>query len=119
MAQGRGIAAAVAAIEDPAVTLSKMPNYFFHIYEDGHLVPDEEGSRCPDLEAAKREAAHSARDLARRALVTGEPVDALCVEIHDEQGRVLAALTAREVLSHPNAPGFNPACDVKRPGALH
>ena len=96
-----------------------MPNYFFHIYEGGKLVPDDEGTRCPDLEAAKREAANSAKELARRAQVLGESVDALCVEIHDGQGRVLAALTAREVLSHPNSPGFEPACDAKRQGALH
>jgi hypothetical protein len=96
-----------------------MPLYYFHIYQDGDLIRDEEGSICPDLAAAKREAAASATDLARQALAGGEPVDELCVEIHDAQERVLAGLSIGEVLFHPLHPAFAPSCGAGEKGQLH
>ena len=87
-----------------------MSRYFFHIYQNGSLIPDDEGSDCPDLEAAKQEAKASAADLARQALARGEPADQMCVEIHDEQDRVLAGLTIQEVLAHPRHPRFDATC---------
>ena len=96
-----------------------MPLYYFHIYQHGSLIRDEEGTVCPDLEAAKREASASAADLARQAVAQGDPIDGLCVEIHDEQERVLAGLTIQEALSHPNHPAFEPSCGVPARGALH
>ena len=100
-----------------------MSHYYFHIYEHGTLIWDEEGSECPDLDAAKREAMASATDLARQALARGEPADGLCVEIRDEDGRILAGLTIREVLAHPLAhprhPSFAPSCGAVGSGRLH
>ena len=96
-----------------------MSRYFFHIYQHGTLIPDEEGSECLNLDAAKHEAMDSARDLARQALARGEPADGLCVEIHDDQNRVLAGLTIREVLAHPRHPSFAPSCGVAGSGLLH
>ncbi len=96
-----------------------MPLYYFHIYQRGTLIRDEEGSRCPDLEAAKREAKASAADLARQALARGQPVDELCIEIHDEQDRVLAGLTIQEVLANPEHPIFDPSCGASGKGLLH
>jgi hypothetical protein len=96
-----------------------MPLYYFHIYQDGGLIRDEEGSVCADLEAAKCEAQASATDLARQALADGRPVDDLCVEIHDAAERVLAGLTIREVLSNPAEPRFDPSCAVPGKGRLH
>jgi hypothetical protein len=89
-----------------------MPLYYFHIYQHGSMIRDEEGSICTDLADAKREAADSAADLARQALARGESVDELCVEIHDAQERVLAGLSIGEVLSHPNDPAFEASCGV-------
>ena len=96
-----------------------MPRYYFHIYQRGTLIPDEEGSECPNLEAAKREAKASAADLARQALARGESADELCVEIHDEDDRVLAGLTIREVLAHPRHPQFDSSCGAGPTGLLH
>lgn len=96
-----------------------MSRYYFHIYERGALIRDEEGSECPDLEAAKREAMASAADLARQALARGEPADGLCVEIRDEEDRILAGLTIREVLAHPRHPNFAPSCGAVGSGLLH
>jgi len=96
-----------------------MPLYYFHIYQHGALIRDEEGTVCADLDAAKGEAKASAADLARQAVAGGEPVDEICVEIHDEQERVLAGLTIQEVLSHPNHPAFEPSCGAPSQGALH
>jgi len=96
-----------------------MSRYYFHIYEHGTLIWDEEGSECPDLEAAKREAMASANDLARQALARGEPADGLCVEIRDDDDRILAGLTIREILAHPRHPSFAPSCGVAGSGRLH
>jgi hypothetical protein len=96
-----------------------MSRYYFHIYQQGTLIPDEEGSECPNLEAAKREAKASAADLARQALARGEPADGVCVEIHDEDDRVLAGLTIREILAHPRHPHFDASCGARPTGRLH
>jgi hypothetical protein len=96
-----------------------MPLYYFHIYQRGTLIRDEEGSVCADLDAAKREARASAADLARQALAEGQSVDDLCVEIHDEQERVLAGLTLKEVLSNPDHPSFAPSCGASGQGRMH
>jgi hypothetical protein len=96
-----------------------MVRFFFHVYEQGRLIPDEEGSLCADLDAAKTEAKASARDLARQALSEGQTVDDICVEIHDEGGRVLAALTIREILSHPDHPNFDSSCAASGHGLLN
>lgn len=83
-----------------------MPRYYFHIYQNGAFIRDEEGSICPDLEAAKREAMASATDLASQALTQVTSVDEICVEICDEEDQVLAGLTIREILSSPDNPAF-------------
>jgi hypothetical protein len=96
-----------------------MPLFYFHIYQRGTLISDTEGSVCADLPTAKQEARASATDLARQALARGESVDDLCVEIHDEQERVLAGLTIQEVLSNPDDPSFAPSCGVSGKGRMH
>jgi hypothetical protein len=99
-----------------------MPLYYFHICQRGKMIRDEEGSICPDFDAAKQEAAASASDLARQALAKGQSVDELCVEIHDDQERVLAGLSIGEVLSHPHHPAFEASCGTaerEQNGRLH
>jgi hypothetical protein len=90
-----------------------MPRYFFHIFENGDFLADEEGRSCPNLNAAKREARASARDMAQQALEQGESPQAACVEIHDAEGRVLGALTVAEVLEHPGHPHFEHSCGTR------
>ena|ERR1700761_3921110 len=97
-----------------------MHTYYFHIVRKGEFIPDEEGTRLPSLDAARHEAEASARDIARQAIADGaRPMD-LCVEIHDRQGNVLAALSIAEIMEHPQAPDFERSCkDAERSGTLH
>jgi hypothetical protein len=87
-----------------------MPHYFFPVYQAGRKVDDTEGTACHDLSAAKDYAVESARELANQAIGSGIPPSTLCVEIVDDAGRTLAALTIAEVIEHPAAPSFKPNC---------
>ena len=87
-----------------------MARYFFHILDQGHMIPDEEGQECADLAAAKDEARASARDLATQAIQRGESPNRICVEIQDRAGRIIAALAVEEVLEQPRHPAFDAAC---------
>jgi len=64
-----------------------MAIYFFNIRVGDTLIPDEEGSDLPDLEAVKDEAAQSASDLreqaAREPYFASQP---FCIEVQDEAG---------------------------------
>lgn len=86
-----------------------MPRFYFHVYQNGAFIRDEEGSICMDLEAAKREAMATATDLASQALTQVQSMDEICVEICDEEDQVLAGLTIRDVLSSPDNPAFDPS----------
>jgi len=81
-----------------------MPRYFFHVYDEDRMIPDEEGILCEDFAAAKNEAKASALDLAQQAIGQGSATASMCVEIHDETGKVLAALNVAEVLARPISP---------------
>ena len=89
-----------------------MPRYFFHILDQGELVRDEEGTLCPSFDGAIEEAKASARDLARQEIARGQSPEQVCVEIHDERGRILGALSLLEVVRHPSRPKLQSACDV-------
>jgi hypothetical protein len=95
-----------------------MPHYYFHIVAHGKMVRDEEGMTCANMEAAKTEAKDSAFDIAREAKANGYPVDGSCVEIQDEEGRILGSLTVAEVLDHPRHPDFGAICNQK-PDIVH
>ena len=84
-----------------------MPRYYFHIYQNGTFIRDEEGALCPDLETARREAMACATDLASQALTHVASADEICVEICDEEDQVLAGLTIRDILSSPDNPAFH------------
>ena len=67
-----------------------MPRYHFHILDEEGFIPDEEGEVLPDLEAARREARRSVKDLISECLKGGDEVDGREVEIADESGAVLS-----------------------------
>ena len=94
-----------------------MSRFFLHVYDQGRLIEDTEGSECRDIEEALNEAKASAHDLAKQALARHEPADHICVEIHDENGKVVAALTAAEVIAGPQHPRFIPTCQTGSPVA--
>ena len=87
-----------------------MPRYFFHVYQNNRRISDREGTDCPDLGEAKSEAVVSAKELAGQAIGSSTPPSSLCVEIADEGGVTLTALTIAEVLEHPASPHFKKNC---------
>src|SRR5262245_39659873 len=48
--------------------------YLFHVIKGGTQILDPEGSEFADLEAAKQEAGHAARELAVEELRNGRPI---------------------------------------------
>ena len=75
-----------------------MPTFFFHLRDGGELIEDPDGSDLPDLDAARAEAIAGAREAVAEGVRAGKPVLGRSVEIADGAGRVLATVTARDVL---------------------
>jgi hypothetical protein len=42
-----------------------MPQFYFHVIEDGHVIADEEGHELPETEAVRREAVEAGASIAR------------------------------------------------------
>ena len=81
------------------VTERAMPKYFFHIRDQNHLVPDEEGMEFPDFAAAQAEARNSARDLLAQCVKEHRPVGGLQLEVTDNVGRTLETLPLRDLIT--------------------
>ena len=76
-----------------------MGRYFFNVKgSDGALSQDREGQELPDLEAACAEAVSSNREMLGERLLHGGPLGPRQIEITDESGKVLATVTAQDVL---------------------
>lgn len=73
--------------------------YFFNIRDKWGFIPDEEGSELSGIVAARCEATASARDFAVDDLRWGNPINARCIEITDEQGKILETLAVRDVVT--------------------
>jgi hypothetical protein len=69
--------------------------YFLHIDE---LKTDPDGTDLPDLEAARREALLSAREMLAEWIASGFEDIPTRIMISDEAGNVLAVVHMREVL---------------------
>jgi hypothetical protein len=67
----------------------RLPRYFFHIFSDGVMVSDDEGMELPDLQAARTEAAASARDLALSADRDGFGRESRSIQIADAAGMLI------------------------------
>ena len=78
-----------------AVDGGSVPRYYLHI--DG-LGTDPEGTELPDLEAARREAILSAREMLAEWIILAADEIPLKIRIADEQGNVLATVHMRDVL---------------------
>jgi hypothetical protein len=72
-----------------------VPRYFLHI---GELETDPDGTDLPDLEAARREALLSAREMLAEWITCGVEDIPTRIVISDEAGNVLAVVHMREVL---------------------
>ena len=78
-----------------------MPRYYFHISASDGLIRDPDGTVLADLDAARREAENSARDLLADLLRRGEVPDGQVFEITDGDGLVLERVPLRSVLRLP------------------
>ncbi len=63
-----------------------MPCFFLHQRRDGTLIEDPDGSRVPNLGAARQEALAAARDLWADAILNGEDLTDHQFVITDERG---------------------------------
>jgi hypothetical protein len=75
-----------------------MGRFYFQWKNGEELTPDEEGSELPDVEAARREAVHSVRELLAHAIKVGEAKVPEALVITDETGRALHVLPLTAVL---------------------
>ena len=74
-----------------------MPRYFFDIRNGDGLIPDEEGTDLPDLQAAQLEAARTLADMSRDHAINNAP-HRLSVEVKDDQQKpLLEAVLTLEV----------------------
>lgn len=87
-----------------------MPRYYIDMRDEHGLIPDEEGAEFDTLQLALAEAKASAQDIAHQNIRNRRSIDASCVEVRDERGQVVAALTVAEVLAHPRHPEFQNHC---------
>ena len=75
-----------------------MPRFFFHVRNgSGEIGHDTEGQELPDLEAARREAVNTNREMLSERLLHGGAHHRR-IEIADENGEVLAMVNASEVV---------------------
>lgn len=76
-----------------------MARYFFHVKDmDGIISRDQEGQELPDLDAARAEAVSSNREMLGERILHGGVIGPRQIEIADETGNVLAAITVTDVL---------------------
>ena len=75
-----------------------MARYFFHVRSADGISYDREGQELPDLEAACLEAVSSNREMLGERLLHGGALGPTQVEIADGDGKVLAIVTAKDVL---------------------
>jgi hypothetical protein len=87
-----------------------VPKYYIDLRDQSGLIRDHEGRNFADLEAALDEAKASARDLVRQYMDRQIPLSETCVEVRDNTGQTIAAVTVSEVLQHPVHPDFKSRC---------
>ena len=72
-----------------------MPRYFLHIDD---LGTDPDGTELPDVDAARREALLSAREILAAAIMAGREDVPKRFLITDEEGELLDIVDTKEVL---------------------
>jgi hypothetical protein len=78
-----------------------MPRYHLHIRDGQWLIEDLDGADLPDLDAARAEAARSARALLEIQRVDGAVLAGQAFEIADASGQRLAVVPLKDVLELP------------------
>ncbi|MES2473312.1 MAG: hypothetical protein V4601_10805 [Pseudomonadota bacterium] len=75
-----------------------MPHYYFHVREGSDISRDEEGQDLPNVEAARREAISSSREILGEKLLHGGSLNHRTIEIADETGHVVDTVSSNDVL---------------------
>lgn len=75
-----------------------MTRFFFHVRDGNDVSRDTEGQELPDLEAARREALCTNREMLGERLLHGGSLDHRQIEIANEKGDVLAVLNSNDTL---------------------
>jgi hypothetical protein len=77
----------------------KMARYFFNVKgSDGAVSRDREGQELADLDAACVEAVNSNREMLGERLLHGGTIGPRQIDVTDESGKVLATVSAQDVL---------------------
>lgn len=77
----------------------RMKRFFFHLRrDDGDVLPDEQGTECPDLEFAVREACSGAREILAEAIRHNQQIVADEMLVADEEGRTLETIPLSALL---------------------
>ena len=75
-----------------------MPRFYFNFW-NGVCAPDKEGLVLADLEAARAEARCGAAEVIAEQIKDGVPIKLdYCIEIEDEDGKVLSTLFFRDLI---------------------
>jgi hypothetical protein len=82
----------------PVLMSFVMPRFFFHVRDGDDLSRDEEGQEFPDVEAARREAVSSNREMLSERILHGGSINHRQIEIADETGHVVEVVSTSEVL---------------------
>lgn len=75
-----------------------MPKYYFHIRDGQDLAHDPEGAEFETLEAARKEAANSARELLAQRLLRGDVIDGQAFELTTEDGDIADIVRFKDVM---------------------
>jgi hypothetical protein len=75
-----------------------MPQFYFHIRNADDMALDEEGNNVADLNAARRQALASARELLANAIKEGKDPVPDSIVIADADGQELTSVPLRHAL---------------------
>lgn len=78
-----------------------MGRFYLHIKAGGDVHYDEEGIELPSIDAARKEALLSAREILAGAIKAGEPTVPEALVIADENGETLEVVPLASVLPEP------------------
>jgi hypothetical protein len=69
-----------------------MPHYYFNLCCEDYETTDLVGEMCPGVEAARREALRTAREIIRDDLLLGRTLHRGWIEVEDEEHRAVLRL---------------------------
>ena len=75
-----------------------MTRYFFHIKYKAKMIHDEEGVDLQDLDAVRKEAEESARQITSDRLLFGELVEDEAFVVTDEQGETILIFPLKDAI---------------------